>query len=128
MGTIFDFGKGVQDPDDPFNDNAQPNSWTPPLNTTWNWTTDRIYGVNLGGLFVLEPFISPSLFQRYPNTTDEFTLSVAMRADSTNGGIGQIEDHYRTFIVRTSLFCCMSTDPDLFYRRSRISLRLRVIS
>ena len=35
---------GVWDPEHPFDDNAQPNSWTPPLNTTWNWGVDKLYG------------------------------------------------------------------------------------
>jgi len=35
---------GVWDPRTPFNDNAQPNSWTPPLNTTWKWGVDKLYG------------------------------------------------------------------------------------
>lgn len=35
---------GVADPNDPFNNNAQANSWTPPLNTSWTWGKDKIYG------------------------------------------------------------------------------------
>ena len=37
-----------------------------------------IISVNLGGLFVLEPFISPALFQAYDGVSDEWTLSVAL--------------------------------------------------
>ena len=58
--------------------------------------------VNLGGLFVLEPFISPALFEKYQGTVDEWTLSQAMAADAANGGLDQIEEHYKTFIVRSS--------------------------
>lgn len=89
----------MQDPENPFNNDARPNSWTPPLNTSWRWGIDRIYGVNLGGLFVLEPFITPELFQRYPGTVDEFSISQAMAADQAKGGLGQLEEHYSTFIV-----------------------------
>jgi hypothetical protein len=91
----------VYDPKDPFNNDARPNSWTPPLNTSWNWGTDRVYGVNIGGLFVLEPFISPALFQKYPTAVDEWTLSQAMAADTASGGglQAQLEAHYDTFIV-----------------------------
>jgi hypothetical protein len=106
QNLLTDYGSmapGVQDPATPFNNNAQPNSWTPPLNTSWTWGKDHIYGVNLGGLFVLEPFITPDIFQRYPGTVDEFTLSQAMMADTANGGLKQLEDHYNTFIV--SLLC-----------------------
>ena len=66
---------------------------------------DRVYGVNLGGLFVLEPFISPALYQKYPTAVDEWTLSQAMAADTSSGGglQPQLEAHYDTFIVsRTS--------------------------
>ncbi|KII95444.1 glycoside hydrolase family 5 protein [Plicaturopsis crispa FD-325 SS-3] len=96
-------GFWVADPKDPFNNNARPNSWTPPLNTTWDWGKDRVYGVNLGGLFVLEPFISPALFQKYPGTVDEWTLSEAMAADTASGGLNQLEDHYNTFITEKDI-------------------------
>ncbi|KZS87759.1 glycoside hydrolase [Sistotremastrum niveocremeum HHB9708] len=97
-------GFWVDDPNDPFNNNAQAQSYTPPLNATWKWGQDRVHGVNLGGWFVLEPFIVPALFQKYLNATptpiDEWTLSEAMRADtSPGGGIEQLEDHYKTFIT-----------------------------
>jgi glucan 1,3-beta-glucosidase len=86
------------------------------LNTSWRWGTDRVYGyvisigwssrvdisissVNLGGWFVLEPFISPALFEKYPTAIDEWTLSEAMRADTAGGGIDQLDHHYDTFIV-----------------------------
>ncbi|KAJ3981724.1 glycoside hydrolase family 5 protein [Lentinula detonsa] len=108
-GTTFTYknsfgGYWVYDPNDPFNNNARPNSWTPPLNTSWDWTTDRIYGVNLGGLFVIEPFITPSLFEKYATAVDEWTLSEAMTADtSEGGGLSQLEDHYNTFITEQDI-------------------------
>jgi hypothetical protein len=55
--------------------------------------------VNLGGWFVLEPFITPALYQKYPGAVDEWTLSTLMAADTASGGLNQIEDHYKTFIV-----------------------------
>ncbi|KAJ3996200.1 glycoside hydrolase family 5 protein [Lentinula boryana] len=108
-GTTFTYknsfgGYWVYDPNDPFNNNARPNSWTPPLNASWDWTTDRIYGVNLGGLFVIEPFITPSLFEKYTTAVDEWTLSEAMTADtSEGGGLSQLEDHYNTFITEQDI-------------------------
>ena len=65
--------------------------------------------MNLGGLFVLEPFIVPSLFQKYQNTSiqaiDEWTLSQAMAADtSSSGGLSnQLEEHYNTFITEQDI-------------------------
>ncbi len=48
---------------------------------------------------MLEPFIVPALFQKYPTATDEWSLSEAMAADTAGGGLEQLEDHYATFIV-----------------------------
>ena len=58
--------------------------------------------MNLGGWFVLEPFITPALFQPYANAgaIDEWTISTLMANDTANGGLGQLETHYDTFIVR----------------------------
>ena len=62
--------------------------------------------MNLGGWLVLEPFISPSLYQRYPGAVDEFTLSTLMAADTANGGLKQLEQHYDTFIVSFFFVVC----------------------
>ncbi|TFK22497.1 glycoside hydrolase [Coprinopsis marcescibilis] len=109
-GTTFTYsnpfgGFWVHDPEDPFNLGAQPNSWTPPLNTSWRWGSDRVFGVNLGGLFVLEPFINPSVYQRYPGAVDEYTLTELMRAEGAMGGPGLrvLEEHYDTFITEQDI-------------------------
>ncbi|KAH7909647.1 glycoside hydrolase family 5 protein [Hygrophoropsis aurantiaca] len=107
-GTTFTYinpfgGFWVSDPNEPFNNNAQVNSWTPPLNTSWTWGKDKVNGVNLGGLFVLEPFISPALYQKYPGAVDEWTLSTLMAADTANGGLDQLEEHYKTFITEQDI-------------------------
>ncbi|KAJ7929518.1 glycoside hydrolase [Mycena leptocephala] len=94
-------GYWMSDPANPFLNGAKPNSWTPALNESWNWGTDKIYGVNLGGWFVLEPFISPALFQAYPSAPDEWTLAALMRAD---GSLEKtMETHYDTFITEQDL-------------------------
>ncbi|KDR69908.1 hypothetical protein GALMADRAFT_255764 [Galerina marginata CBS 339.88] len=103
-GTTFTYNNkfgGIwwSDPNDPYNNNAYPNSWTPPLNQSWDYGKDRIWGVNLGGWFVLEPFITPTLYQKYPGATDEWSLSTLMAQDTANGGLNQLEDHYKTFIT-----------------------------
>src|ERR1700683_4014292 len=61
------------------------------------------YSVNLGGLFVLEPFISPSLYQKYPGAVDEWTSSTLMAADTASGGLNQLEDHYNTFVTEQDI-------------------------
>lgn len=35
---------GVEDPNDPFNNSARPNAWTPPLNETWHWGNNKVNG------------------------------------------------------------------------------------
>ena len=51
---------------------------------------------------MLEPFITPALYQRYADAgaIDEWTISTLMTADGANGGLAQLEHHYDTFIVR----------------------------
>ena len=84
-----------------------------------------IHSVNLGGLFVLEPFISPALFQKYPTAVDEWTLSTLMANDPASGGLNQIEDHYNTFIVsRSYLFNSFHHVSCLFDRRSKTLRKL----
>ncbi|KAG1767470.1 glycoside hydrolase family 5 protein [Suillus placidus] len=99
----YQFFAGVENPNDPFNNGAYPNSWTPPLNSSWTWGVNKIYGVNIGGLFVLEPFITPALYQKYPGAVDEWTLSTLMAADTASGGLQQLETHYSTFITEQDI-------------------------
>ncbi|KAH7101447.1 glycoside hydrolase family 5 protein [Auriculariales sp. MPI-PUGE-AT-0066] len=88
---------------DPFNDGARPQEFSKALNETWDYSTDIIRGVNLGGWLVLEPFITPAFYQKYQNfpgfDSAEWTLSEAMRNDTAGGGIQQIEKHYAEFIT-----------------------------
>ena len=65
--------------------------------------------MNLGGLFVLEPFIVPALFEKYadavPPPVDEWTLSQHMAGDTSPGGglQQQMEEHYNTFITEQDI-------------------------
>ncbi|KAJ7017163.1 glycoside hydrolase family 5 protein [Mycena alexandri] len=94
-------GYWIADPDNPFASGARPNSWTPALNESWTWGVDRIHGVNLGGFVVLEPFITPALFQPYPSAGDEWDLSTLMRVDGTLEA--KLEEHYATFITEQDI-------------------------
>ncbi|KAJ6473490.1 glycoside hydrolase [Mycena vulgaris] len=94
-------GYWLADATNPFASGARANSWTPPLNESWTWGIDRVNGVNLGGWFVLEPFIAPALFQPYPTATDEWSLSTLMRADGTLAA--KLEEHYDTFITEQDI-------------------------
>lgn len=56
--------------------------------------------VNLGGLFVLEPFISPALYQPFNGTAvDEWSLSTLLGDDLQK----TLENHYSTFITEEDI-------------------------
>ncbi|ESK92044.1 glycoside hydrolase family 5 protein [Moniliophthora roreri MCA 2997] len=110
-GTTFKYsnphgGHWYYDPNEPFNNGAKAQSWSPALNETFNYGVDRIRGVNVGGWLTIEPVSHPSapaLFEKYatsvPTPVDEYTLHMAVAADTANGGLAQIEEHYKTFIT-----------------------------
>ncbi|KAF9513357.1 glycoside hydrolase family 5 protein [Hydnum rufescens UP504] len=104
-GTNFTYrnpfgGFWVDNPDDPFNNGAQAQSWVPALNETWDWNKNRAFGVNLAGWLVLEPFITPAYFEKYPGTLDEWSLSLAIANDPSSGGLQTVlENHYNTFVT-----------------------------
>ncbi|EGG10416.1 family 5 glycoside hydrolase [Melampsora larici-populina 98AG31] len=83
----------------PFNDTARPQSDQPALSERWDYAANRILGVNLGGWLVLEPFITPALFEPYANLptpiVDEWGLSVQLGKSLAS----TLEDHYSTFIT-----------------------------
>ncbi|KAJ3762991.1 glycoside hydrolase family 5 protein [Lentinula raphanica] len=111
-GTTFTYsnsfgGTWYWDINDPFNNGARAQSWSPALNETFNYGVDRIRGVNLGGWLTVEPVrplsSAPALFEPYVNNSvpavDEWTLSQNMAADTAKGGLSQLETHYQTFIT-----------------------------
>jgi aryl-phospho-beta-D-glucosidase BglC (GH1 family) len=103
-GTTFTYhnpfgGYWYYDPNNPLANSARAQSWVPALNGTFQYGSNRIRGVNIGGWLVTEPFISPALYQKYPGAVDEWTLSQAMAQDTASGGLNQLEDHYKTFIT-----------------------------
>lgn len=107
-GTKFTYnnpfgGTWYYDPEDPFNNNAQAQSWTTPLNGSFKYGEEKIRGVNIGGWLNTEPFMVPALYEKYMQSStpavDEWTLCENMRKDTAGGGIQQLEDHYKTFIT-----------------------------
>ncbi|KAI8991661.1 glycoside hydrolase superfamily [Mycotypha africana] len=86
----------------PYNDTAQANPFTPPLNEKFKYNTHHhIRGVNLGGWLVLEPFITPKIFeQKIPYMSepivDEWTLCKVLGPEEAKR---QLQHHYETFIT-----------------------------
>lgn len=62
-----------------------------------------IGSVNLRGLFIMEPLTTPALYEKYPASVDEWTLSVLMANDTASGGLNQIETVYNTFITEQDI-------------------------
>ncbi|KAI1794546.1 glycoside hydrolase [Ganoderma leucocontextum] len=121
-GTTFVYnnsfgGFWYYDPANPFSSGARAQLWTPALNESFKFGEDPIRGVNLGGWLVTEPCPSwtdsaresnmchsvPALYEKYVNTSnpafDEWDLSQRMAADTADGGLQQLENHYKTFIT-----------------------------
>lgn len=56
---------------------------------------EKVRGVNLGGLFVLEPWITPSIFEATPeNVVDEYTFCETLGKDEAKR---RLEEHWSTF-------------------------------
>ncbi|QRW04085.1 Cellulase (glycosyl hydrolase family 5 protein) [Ceratobasidium sp. AG-Ba] len=91
----------------PYNNSAQAQSWSPPLSQEWKYGPMSCRQPRR--LLVLEPFISPALYEPYqpsaPNyggiwAIDEWTLCEAIAANKSSGGVAKVlEEHYATFIT-----------------------------
>ncbi|CAO3582323.1 unnamed protein product [Absidia cylindrospora] len=83
-----------------FNNSARVNARTPTLNEAFDYGgKDKIRGVNLGGWLVIEPFITPSLFDQFKpsdNVVDEWTLCEKLGPEEAKR---QLEHHYQTFVT-----------------------------
>ncbi|KAF8227308.1 exo-beta-1,3-glucanase [Tricholoma matsutake] len=68
----------------------------------FNYGTDKIRGVNLGGWLVLEPWITPSVFDSTNNTAivDEFTLGQMLDSQTA---MNILHKHWDTWITEDDL-------------------------
>ncbi|KAK9466127.1 glycoside hydrolase superfamily [Lipomyces arxii] len=81
-----------------WDDTKRANARVPALNHRWNYSEIPMRGVNLGGWLIVEPFITPSLFDSYPtelNIVDEYSLSKHLDSEAKS----VLEKHYATFIT-----------------------------
>lgn len=72
-----------------WDDTARANDKVPALNESWEYGKRPIRGISVGGWFVIEPFITPSLFD-YPasaKVVDEYSLTqkLSERTNSSGG-------------------------------------------
>ncbi|KAK2464927.1 hypothetical protein APHAL10511_003003 [Amanita phalloides] len=74
----------------------------PPTVTAWGFAygSEKVRGVNLGGWLVLEPWITPSIFDNTGNArvVDEWTLGLYSNNDTT---IKALTEHWDTFITES---------------------------
>nr|POE80046.1 glucan 1,3-beta-glucosidase [Quercus suber] len=66
----------------------------------FRWGQEKIRGVNLGGWLVLEPWITPSIFQAYPNSkgiVDEYTLTKALGASAAHDKV--LKPHWDQWVT-----------------------------
>jgi len=64
----------------------------------FDYSTKKVIGVNLGGWFVLEPWITPSIFINTNNTdiVDEFTMGQKLDKDVA---VSILTQHWQTWIT-----------------------------
>lgn len=56
------------------------------LDEEWDFSTDLIQGVNLGGWLVIEPFIVPSLFEPYDGVRPQLRCFAGGKLTDLAGG------------------------------------------
>ncbi|KAI5301601.1 hypothetical protein KEM55_001623, partial [Ascosphaera atra] len=78
-----------------WDDSAQANEHVPALDKGFDYGKTPIRGVGLGGWLSIEPFITPSLFEKYHNQTkDEWSLMEKLGSKAKD----TLEKHYATFV------------------------------
>ena len=68
---------------------------------SFDYNNDKVRGVNLGGWFVLEPWITPSLFEEWSDgnsVKDEYTLSKALGKEET---LSRLSKHWNSWITQS---------------------------
>ncbi|KAF4974341.1 hypothetical protein FZEAL_8739 [Fusarium zealandicum] len=84
---------------DDWDDSARANDKVPPLNKPWGSYGDKpARGVCIGGWLYLEPFITPSFFDKYDSDdgiVDEWTLTEKLGSDAGK----TMEKHYASFVT-----------------------------
>jgi aryl-phospho-beta-D-glucosidase BglC (GH1 family) len=66
---------------------------------SFDYSNEKVRGVNLGGWFVLEPWITPSLFEPFTagNVVDEYTFTQALGQTAAQN---QLEAHWNSWITQ----------------------------
>jgi glucan 1,3-beta-glucosidase len=62
----------------------------------FDYNGEKVRGVNLGGWFVLEPWITPSMFEKHDDAVDEYTLTKSLGKDQAKS---ILTDHWNSWIT-----------------------------
>ncbi|KAF1953043.1 glycoside hydrolase [Byssothecium circinans] len=84
-----------------WDDNVQANSDVPNLQKPFEYGKMPVRGINVGGWLNMEPFITPSYFEKYgvrDGIVDEWTLCTKLGTKCKE----TLEKHYATFITKSS--------------------------
>lgn len=68
-------------------------------NAPFSWANEKVRGVNLGGWLVLEPWITPSIFQQFDNSrgiVDEYTLTQSLGAEAALNNV--LRPHWQKWV------------------------------
>ncbi|KAI9726654.1 MAG: exo-1,3-beta-glucanase [Cirrosporium novae-zelandiae] len=71
-----------------------------PRDGAFDYTSTKVRGVNLGGWLVLEPWITPSLFEQFPdgNVVDEWTFCEVLGSSAASS---QLSAHWNSWITQS---------------------------
>ncbi|EEB06832.1 glucan 1,3-beta-glucosidase Exg2 [Schizosaccharomyces japonicus yFS275] len=83
-----------------YNDCTRANPGVPPLNSPFPYGSQPVRGVNLGGWLSMEPFITPSFFEKYGNGTHQLTDETELHQFLGQDVNNVIETHYNTFVTK----------------------------
>lgn len=82
---------------DPFDDTSRVNPYAPALTEKFRYDQgEPVRGINLGGWLVLEPFITPKIFEQNVTIKDEYELCKHLGPEEAKR---QLKEHYETFIT-----------------------------
>ena len=78
---------------------VQPISDDSAIDPSFPYGSEKVRGVNLGGWLVLEPWITPSIFDNTgnDNIVDEWTFGQYYRSE----GVGVLQQHWDTWITES---------------------------
>ena len=71
---------------------------------TFDYNNNKVRGVNLGGWFVLEPWITPSIFQEWSSgrtVVDEYTYTQALGKSEASR---RLNNHWYTWITQDDFY------------------------